>query len=112
MEVVFFGFRLNMENINIRPHFAVLYGYENKIRNPNTLFNNRVMDLNRDSRYITNRYISVSRSESSEEESTEYPVYVPPNQENNIGYAMPSAPPQIIEPTSPPYPGLVETPRN
>jgi len=115
----FFGFRLNIENINIRPHFAVLYGYENKIKNPNTLFNNRIMDLNSDSRYNTNRYITVSRSESSEysseyssEESTEYPVYVPHNQENNIGYAMPSAPPQIIEPTAPPYPGLVETPRN
>lgn len=114
----FFGFRLSMENINIRPQFAVLYGYENKITNPNTLFNNR------NSEYVNNRYLSVSRSEGSteylsnessedlSEDSVDYLVYVSENDTNNIGYAMPSAPIETIEPTAPPYPGLVENPRN
>ena len=107
----FFGFRLSMENINIRPQFAVLYGYENKITNPITSFNNTF--INRNSEFVTNRseesteYLSDESSEDFSEDPVDYLVYVSENESNNIGYAMPS--PQI-EPTAPPYPGLVESP--
>ena len=106
----FYGFKISIP-IDVQPHFAVLYGYEEKVRNPYLFFNNRIMSLYNDSEeshfsrgssYLDESSYSEESSYYSEE-SNDYSVYVSENN-NNIGYAMPSAPQQVIEPTAPPYP--------
>ena len=95
----FFGFRLFIKNTNVRPHFAVLYGYERKIRNPTQLFNSGISNYQiRNSVYPLNTEESDDSEESeySSEYNDDYMIYVPDNPHPsapNLGYAMPSAPP-------------------